>query len=176
LNKNSLVSVSISTLEEGKSEMIEPKAPKPWKRIDVLDYLNEKNVITTLFLDPIIPYFNDEEGEIEELIKNAKEAGVRHVTSGVLRTTPDIWYLLKKHLPQDVAEKLERIYFEQPYFRAGYYYAPPEVRSGEMKKVAFLAKKHELSFGGCRTGFPELNSNVCDGSAYLNVKQVKLKL
>jgi DNA repair photolyase len=176
LDKNSVVSVSIATLEEEKSNMVEPKAPKPWKRMDVLDYLNEKSVITTLFLDPIIPHFNDEEREIEELVKNAKEAGVHHVTSGVLRITSGIWQVLKKHLPLNVAEKLETIYFKQPYFRAGYYYAPSEIILEETKKVAILAKRHGLSFGGCRTGFPELNSNVCDGSAYLNMKQLKLKL
>jgi DNA repair photolyase len=168
LNENSVVSVSISTLEDEKSKMIEPKAPNPWKRIDALDYLSRKNVITTLFLDPIIPYFNDEKREVEEVVKNAKEAGVCHVTSGVLRITPDIWQVLRKHLPQDVTEKIEMIYFKQPCFRAGYYYAPPVVIWEEMKKVALIAKKHELSFGGCRTGFQKLNTSVCDGSAYLS--------
>jgi DNA repair photolyase len=175
LNKNSIVSISISTLDEEKSKMIEPKAPNPWKRIDILNYLNEKNVKVTLFLDPIIPFFNDEEKEIEEVIKNAKEAGVLHVTSSTLRITKDIWHALKNHLPKVKAEKIEVVYFTKPNFHAGYYYAPSQLIFEEMKKVAILSKKHKLTFGGCRTGFPELNTSLCDGSAYLT-KQLSLDL
>jgi DNA repair photolyase len=162
----SVVSFTITTLDKQKSKIIEPYAPSPEKRLNALRELAKK-VPTTVRIQPIIPFFNDQEDEIEELIREARYSGAKHITSGTFKLIKPAFEKLKLDLPE-VAEKLEELYFKNPDRRWNYYYAPKNIRYKIMKKVARLAEKHKLTFGCCREGFLNLNTSTCDGQAIVS--------
>lgn len=153
----SAICVSISTLSEGKAERVERKAPSPWRRIDALERISSEGLSGALFLDPIIPYFNDDEKGIEEVMRAASDAGAKQVTMSTLRLKRTIFGRLGGALPE-LRERIYSLYFEEPEFRGGYYYLRWERRKEIARKVSSIAKKYGLKFFGCRMGFPELNT------------------
>jgi DNA repair photolyase len=111
----SVVSISINTLEEEKAKKMEPYAPTPEKRLKALEKLSEKEINTVLFLDPVIPFFNDEK-EIKDLLKRASEVGIKQVTLSTLRLRKDMFNRLNQNFPE-LAKKLLQLYFGKPEFR-----------------------------------------------------------
>lgn len=169
----SFVSISISSLEEG-FKRFEQYAPTVEKRLDTLNSLSNREIKTGIFLDPIIPGINDHKEYIERVLREVKNAGALHVTVGVLRLNRVIFKHLEKTLTENEIEKLERIYFELGEKRAGYLYAPPSYRINLLKTIVEICKKYNLTFGGCRTGFSELNTSACDGRDYLKIERIRV--
>lgn len=160
----SAVAVTVTTDDDDLSKAIEPNAPPPSKRIKAIEKLVEEGVPTSVRVDPIIPFFNDNQ---ESLIKALSSIGVKHITSSTYKVKPDNWRRLSLALPK-VAEKLRPLYFESGEKVGRYVYLPRELRLDLMKKVALLAKRYGVKFGTCREGLSYLNTATCDGSWLLN--------
>ncbi len=69
------VGVTVTTLDADVVSKIEPRAPDPDARVQVLKEFKERNVETWLFLGPIIPGVNDSPEQIEEVLREAKSSG-----------------------------------------------------------------------------------------------------
>ncbi len=161
-----VVSITITTLDENKAKRLEPGAPSPQKRIEALKILSKIGIPTVLRVDPVIPYIND--FEIEDVVKKAFEAGVKHIVSSTYKAKLDSWKRMEKEFPNEM-KKLRNLYFKFGEWINGYYYLPKEYRLKIMKMVSEKAKKFEISFAVCREGFLELNfAESCDGSHLLN--------
>lgn len=169
-NADSVVSISLSSLDTDLLKRLEPKAPSPSERLDVLQYLSENGVRTTVFVDPLIPRINDEERGLEDTIKGAKNAGALQVTTGILRLDSFILKLLKGSLEEREVRFLEILYLKRGVKRGGYWFPPQAYTLKIVKLVSEICKKYELSFGSCRTGFSEFNTSACDGQNYLNFR------
>ena len=78
--------ITIVTLKYHR--ILEPRAPSPLLRLDFAKKLVEHGVSVTLFMRPIIPGITDREAE--EILKKAKEHGIKTVVLGSLRVTPGI--------------------------------------------------------------------------------------
>jgi DNA repair photolyase len=164
---NSFVSLTIPSLDETFFERFEPKAPPPKNRLSALEYLAENEVKTGVFLDPILPGINDQEREIREVVKEARDAGALHVTFGVLRINKAIWRRLEPALSEKERNTINDIYFRESEFMAGYYYARESYRYRLVKKVSEIVRNYSMTFGSCRSGFSQFNTSLCDGQAYL---------
>jgi len=154
-----VVSVTVLTANDGLSGRLEPGAPVSSKRLEAIEKLVEAGIPTTVRIDPIIPFLND---DLAELVKTVADSGVLHVTSSSYKVKPDNWRRFSAAFPE-VAEKLEPLYFSEGERIGRSTYLPKDIRFGLMKKAKELAEKHNLKFGCCREGF-NLNSAVCDGS------------
>ena len=155
------VTMTITTLDKALSKRLEPHAPTPNMRLNALSTLSANDIPVGMRLDPIIPFLNDD--RIEELLKEAKNAGVRHIVASTFKPRYDSWRRMADEFPEEM-DKLGRL------FRVGErigrsWYLPREFRFKLMKNVAEICKRLGLTFACCREGFPQLHTaKTCDGS------------
>ncbi|MGB9750300.1 MAG: SPL family radical SAM protein [Caldisericia bacterium] len=155
------VSMTITTFKE-IYKIIEPFAPSPERRLNVLKKLKESGIKTSVRIDPIIPYVNDNIDEIENMIKIIKNFSDQIIVS-TLKLRGDSIKRFKEKLPK-VYEKFIPLYKEK--FR-GNLYLDKNYRYKIIFDIYNLTKKYNLYFSSCREGFVELNTNICDGSGLI---------
>jgi len=73
------IGLSIASMEEGVSDVLEPSAPKPSERMAALEALNRSGVRTYLMAAPIVPGLSDNARSLAELVSKASAAGVRRI-------------------------------------------------------------------------------------------------
>ena len=155
-----VVSVTVLTADDGLSGKLEPGAPVSSRRLGAIETLVEAGIPTTVRIDPIIPFLNDD--DLAELVETVAGLGVLHITSSSYKVKPDNWRRFSAAFPE-VAEKLKPLYFGEGQRIGRSTYLPENIRFGLMKKLKELTEEHNLKFGCCREGF-RLNSACCDGS------------
>jgi len=156
----STVSLTITTDNDNIAKLIEPYAPSPSKRLKAVETLIKKDVPTSVRIDPIIPFLNDNP---ENLIRTLAAVGVKHVTSSTYKVKPSNWRRFNLALPK-VAGKLKQLYFTEGERRGNYFYLPRDLRFKLMSNVCRIAGEYGMRFGTCREGFSSLNTATCDGS------------
>jgi DNA repair photolyase len=159
----SMVSVTITTDDDDMARLIEPHAPLPSDRLRAIETLTAKSIPTSVRIDPIIPFVNDNP---KALIRTLASIGVGHITASTYKAKPGNWQRFSSTVPS-VAEKLRPLYFERGEKINGYNYLPKDVRLQLMRTVSILAMEFGMTFGTCREGLSELNTAVCDGSSVL---------
>jgi DNA repair photolyase len=156
----SMVTLTITTDDDNISKIIEPKAPSSSERLKAAETLIKKGIPTSVRIDPIILFVNDNP---ENLIETLASIRVKHITSSTYKVKPDNWKRFSKALPE-TAEKLKPFYFEKGERIGGYMYLSEKLRLELMEKVAMLTRKYSIQFGTCREGLSHLNTTTCDGS------------
>ena len=156
-----VVSLTVLTADDRLSGKLEPGAPASSRRLRAIEKLVKADVPTTVRIDPVIPFLNDDDG-LAELVETVAGLGVLHVTSSSYKVKPDNWRRFSVVFPE-VAEKLKPLYFSEGERVGRSLDLPKELRFGLMTKVKELADGCNMKFGCCREGF-SLNSAVCDGS------------
>jgi len=78
------VHVSLNSPRADLLRRIEPLAPPPDVRIEVMRRLNEAGIETWLGLAPVLPAITDGERDLDELLRRVAGAGVRRLFSQVL--------------------------------------------------------------------------------------------
>lgn len=156
----SMVSLTITTDDDDTAKLIEPNALSSSERLKAVKALTEKDIPTSVRIDPIIPFVNDKP---ESLIRTLALTGVKHITSSTLKITPENWKRLKAAVPK-TAEKLEPFYFERGEKWGRHLHLPKNFRFKLLKTISDLTKKHGLEFGTCREGLSNLDTATCDGS------------
>ena len=73
------VSFTITTADDKLARIIEPKAPSSSKRFEAIKILSENNIYTGITLMPLLPFINDTEKNIRELIEKAHLAGAKYI-------------------------------------------------------------------------------------------------
>jgi DNA repair photolyase len=160
----SMVSLTITTEEDNTAKLIEPHAPPPSHRLKAVETLIAKEIPTSVRVDPIIPFLND---NVENLVKTLASIGVNHVTGSTYKVKPDNWQRFSTVLPK-TAEKLRPLYFDEGEKIGRYVYLPKDLRLSLMKTLRATTEKYGIKFGTCREGLSQLNTAVCDGAWLLN--------
>lgn len=157
----SVVSFTITTIDEKISSKLEPNAPKPKERLAAMRDLTNAGLPVTLRLDPIIPFLNDD--EIEEVIRTTAECGALHVTSSTFKPRPDGWRRFLEAFPV-VSKKLAPLYFERGKRHHNSWYLPREIRLKLLERVKEACDRYGITFASCREGLRELTTGAsCDG-------------
>ncbi|MEM2878133.1 MAG: radical SAM protein [Candidatus Hadarchaeales archaeon] len=155
-----VVSFTVTTIDDSLARRLEPGAPKPSLRLATIKTLS-KRVPTSLRLDPIIPFVNDD--EVREIVEVASEAGVSHVTASTFKPRLDGWRRFSSAFP-DEALKLRDLYFNKGEKRRGWY-LPKKIREDLMRSVRAACLETGVTFSSCREGLPHLNTGgTCDGT------------
>jgi DNA repair photolyase len=159
-----VVSITITTINEDIAKQIEPNASSPAKRIIALQKIVAAGIPATARIDPIIPYVNDDTEEFENLVSTLATTGVKQVTVSTVKPVRGFFAKIKQTLP----EKHEKIAeaFGDAKWMMGYKYLSEEKRKTIIDKMRPLVLKYGLEFAACREGFPQLNTTLCDGTAY----------
>lgn len=168
LKLGAAVTMTITTLDDWLAKKLEPGAPSPSKRLDVLLKLYLEGVSVGLRLDPIIPGVND--GGFERLLREAKDAGVSHVVSSTFKPRYDSWKRVLSLFPGE-GERLKKLYLEEGEVIGRSRYLSRKLRYRILKRVAGECEKLGLSFACCREGFSQLHTApTCDGSHLIKKK------
>ena len=157
----SVVSITLTTLDDGLSRRLEPGAPLPKRRLFAMEALRSKGVPVAVRVDPIIPFINAQ--EISELVDAACSAGALHVTTSTYKARPDSLRRIYLEFP-DQAGALKSL-FSQGKRMGGSLYLPSEVRRRAMEAVAGACRKAGVTFSACREGMQDMLGAIpCDGS------------
>jgi len=162
----SMVSMTIATDNDPLAKLLEPNAPPPSERLKAVETLIEKGIPTSVRIDPIIPFLND---DFKNLIKTLSQLGVKHVTGSTYKTRPDNWRRISQALPE-AAKKLRPLYFRKGEKMGGCVLLSHDLRLKLMKDMGRLAESHHIRFGTCRENLSFLNTAACDGSWLLQKK------
>jgi DNA repair photolyase len=135
------INVSLISLREDLLRRLEPWAPPPEVRLEVMRRLREAGLDVSLSVAPILPALTDSEPEIDALLGRAAEAGVSHMFWNILflRSPTREKYLrwIAEEFPR-YHEAYSRAYEAQAYLRGAY---PDKIRS----MMERLREKHGLN-------------------------------
>ncbi|MBE6499477.1 MAG: radical SAM protein [Methanobrevibacter thaueri] len=74
-----VIQITITTFDDELSKIIEPNVSPTSKRIEVLNKLNKANIPTIVWLSPILPYINDTENNIKNILETCIKTNVHGI-------------------------------------------------------------------------------------------------
>jgi DNA repair photolyase len=84
------VGFTITTVDGKISNILEPRAPNPKKRLCALSILKREGVETWVFIGPIMPYFTDSEKYLKEIVEKISRTGINKVYLDKLRINTSV--------------------------------------------------------------------------------------
>ncbi|MGQ4892001.1 MAG: radical SAM protein [Candidatus Njordarchaeia archaeon] len=170
-----VVSETITTLDNDLAQKLEPFAPKPSERLKALEVLSSRGIPFSVRIDPVIPYLNDDEEELRELVRTIANIGAKHVVTSTYKAKPDNFKRMIGAFPE-LEQKWRKIYYTKGRV-AGYAYAPTELRKKLLKPIVEEAQKLGLTYATCREGLTNkafFNAPTCDGTHLIKLKIEKI--
>jgi DNA repair photolyase len=144
LKRGLILSVSISTMNESISNMLEPRATPPLQRLELVKELKQQGFLVGVNAIPLLPYISDTEEEIEKIITAAKEHLADYILTGGLTLfgegKADSKILFYKFLEKYDASLLPK--YNQLY--GSNFYAPFSYQNELKKKAQNLCKKYSI--------------------------------
>jgi len=163
---NVTVSITITTLDNALAHIIEPGSPKPSERLKALEKLSEFNVPFSVRVDPIIPFLNDDEDELRELVRIVVDIGAKHVVTSTYKARPDNFKRMVEAF-SELEDKWMKLYYPKGKMHRSYAYLPLVVRKKLLGIVTSAAEKLGISYATCREGIVTkefFNAKSCDGT------------
>lgn len=106
-----IVTMSIASLKDSVSDIFESNVPKPVKRLDVMEKLNNNGIKSGLAVIPIFPFIS--EVELDEIFRTAKASKADYILYKHLELKGDqkniFFKLINKYYP-DLLKKYEKLY------------------------------------------------------------------
>ncbi|MES1219316.1 MAG: radical SAM protein [Bacteroidota bacterium] len=84
LKRGVILSVSVSTLDEKISSMLEPGAAPPLQRLQLIKELKNEGFLAGVNAIPLLPFISDTEEELEKIISTAKQFHADYILTGGL--------------------------------------------------------------------------------------------
>lgn len=128
----SVVQMTLTTFDDDLCSMIEPNVCNTKRRIEVLEEMQKRGIPTVVWLTPILPFINDTEDNIRNILDECIRVGVKGIICfdmGLTLREGDREYYyaaLDKHFPG-----LKRKYIER-YANA---YAVPSPNAGKLMRI-----------------------------------------
>lgn len=144
LKRGVILSVSLSTLDEKISAVLEAGAAPPVERLRLVKELNEAGFLVGVNAIPLLPFISDTEEEMEKIIAAAKEYGAHYILTGGLtlfgNATADSKTLYKKFLERykpDLLPLYIKLYGEN-------FYTSRHYQQQLKEKAEKICKKHKI--------------------------------
>jgi DNA repair photolyase len=144
LRSGVILSVSVSTMNEQISNMIEPGAASPTERMQLVSTLKKQGFITGVNALPLLPFISDTEDELEKIIAAAKEHGADYLLAGSLTLfgndaadSKTLYYRFLERYDASLIPRYNQLYGDKHY--------PPFSYQQELKRKAdALCKKYSI--------------------------------
>ncbi|MBS7625039.1 radical SAM protein [Candidatus Bathyarchaeota archaeon] len=159
-----VVSMTITTSRNDIASIIEPNAPDPSTRFHALKRIIDENIPTIVRIDPIIPSVNSDFKDLERIISRSSEIGVKQITASTMKIVKGLIQTISSINPS-LSKRLVDLYRDGEWI-GGYKYLSRDLRRGVLMRLKAIVENYGLEFAVCREGFPELNTTICDGTAY----------
>ena len=78
-NGKAVVQMTLTTADEGLCRILEPNVCTTKRRVEVLKILKENNIPTIVWLCPILPFINDNEENINQILDYCIESNVKGI-------------------------------------------------------------------------------------------------
>ena len=104
--KNFRVGISINTLDDDFSRIIEPAASKPSERLEAIEHIAKEGIETYLFISPFFPEITDYEAIIEKAIKFTKNFSFENLNFRP-HNVPRINKMIATHYPKHLSKYKE---------------------------------------------------------------------
>jgi len=101
------VAITITTLSVNLKKILEPRASAPSARLRVIRNLSNRHIPITVMAAPMIPMINDM--ELEQILKAAKNAGVKYAGYTFIRLPYEVKDLFKEWLKTHYSERAEHV-------------------------------------------------------------------
>ncbi|MBG1233109.1 PA0069 family radical SAM protein [Aestuariivirga litoralis] len=101
------VAISVTTLDPALARSMEPRASTPMKRMAALELLSKAGIPTVVMIGPVIPGLND--SEIENILKAARNAGVKEAGYTMLRLPLEVKEVFKDWLEKDYPDRAAKV-------------------------------------------------------------------
>jgi DNA repair photolyase len=101
------VNISLTTLQEGLRQKLEPRTASAPKRLEVIKKLAEAGIPVNAMLAPIIPGLNDQ--EIPELVRQAAEAGASAAAYTVVRLNGAIGPIFEDWIRKAYPDRADKV-------------------------------------------------------------------
>jgi len=156
-----VVGITVTTLSSKAAEL-EPGAPSPRRRLEVLRQLSNKGIRTIARVDPIMPGVNDR--EMPELVEQLASSGVRHIVGSTFKARPD--GLKRMHdAGIDASRGLKELYSRTGTRISNSRYLDRHRRREILTTLREIVLQEDMSFATCREGFDDLRTSPsCDGT------------
>jgi len=164
LQTKTVVSMTVTTIQDDIASLIEPHAPMPDLRISALRSIGERGIPTVARVDPIIPTINDNEDDFERLVSALANVDIKQITVSTLKPVGGFFSKLR-----DLDPELHRriwAFYKDGVSSMGYRYMRKTERQRILGGLRDIIIRHGLKFASCREGLQELNTSLCDGTAF----------
>ncbi|MBM05759.1 MAG: radical SAM protein [Oceanibulbus sp.] len=101
------VGISVTTLDARLSRLMEPRAPAPQRRLQVIRKLSEAGIPVRIMASPMVPALTDP--ELEAILTAGRDAGARHASWIMLRLPREVSPLVQEWLATYYPDRAERI-------------------------------------------------------------------
>jgi DNA repair photolyase len=103
----SAVSISVTTLDEGLARKMEPRAPSPQRRLQMIRRLAEAGIPVRIQVSPLIPALTDH--ELEAVMEAGRDAGAAYANSIPLRLPLEVADLFRTWLETTFPDRAARV-------------------------------------------------------------------
>ena len=101
------VGISVTTLDAKLSRLMEPRAPAPQRRLQIIRTLASAGIPVRIMASPMIPALTDP--EMETILRLGRDAGARHASWIMLRLPREVSPLVQEWLATHYPDRAERI-------------------------------------------------------------------
>jgi DNA repair photolyase len=144
LKRGVILSISVSTIDEKITNMLEPGAATPSERFIVLKKLKEEGFLCGVNAIPTLPFISDKEEELEKMVLAAKQAGAAYILIGGLTLfgnqptdSKTLYFNFLKRYDPSLIPQHEKLY--------GINFFPPKWYLQQLKERAGkLCRKHNI--------------------------------
>ena len=172
-----VVQVSLSSLIDKISKLLEPVAPLPHERLNLAERLAGENVPVVIRYQPFIPHISDCEDLLLELVSDLKSIRVSHLIVESLRISQAEFEHIKRLL---VKRGLwHNIMWESYGVREESFFLKPSIsrRHNVYRKLRQLCDKYSVKFATCKEGYYDLwTAEDCCGFYALDPEKTRYRI
>jgi DNA repair photolyase len=144
MNHGVILSVSISTMNEKITAMLEPGAAPPLQRLQLIKHLKKEGFLAGVNAIPILPFISDTEEELEKIIMAAKEHNADYVLTGGLTLfgkekadSKILFYKFLERYDPSLLPKYQKLYGDN-------FYTPFAYQNKLKAKADLLCRNHKI--------------------------------
>ena len=161
--------IGIVSLSERYQKLFEPGAATPSARLDNIDRLQAAGIEPQVRIDPIIPFYTDDESSVRELFKGLAQRSINKVTLSYIHLRPTILRQLQKELPATHFKVLEACFKTQEWVCVGSStrskLIPVDLRKSGYKRFINLGKEYGIACLICSCKNPDMPAHRCFSGA-----------
>ncbi|MBE2222136.1 MAG: radical SAM protein [Anaerolineae bacterium] len=133
------VSFTITTANDELGKQVEPGAPRPSARLKAIEHLAARGIYTGVLMMPVLPYLQDNEVNIRELVKRVADSGAHYILASFGVTLRD---RQRVYFYQELDRRFPGVSQQYQQAFGGDYFAP--VREYDHLKAVFKAACAEV--------------------------------